>query len=106
MTALVEVVGVEVPEAEHEALAGFGVNQPKSGSERSSYSLSVRGWAVGRNGPVEAVELVHNGTVLRRLAVSGKRDDVAAAHPGVEGAQTSEFFATISTLGLSPEFEL
>jgi hypothetical protein len=106
MTALVEVAEVEAAEPVPDELLGFEVNQPKSGSERSTYSLTVRGWALGRQRAVEAVEVVQGGDVLRRLAVTGKREDVATAHPDVEGAGTSEFFVTISSLALEPSFEL
>jgi hypothetical protein len=103
---MVEVVEVETAEDENGELLGFAINQPKPGSERSSYSLMVRGWVLGKRGPVESVELVQNGDVLRRLVVTGRRDDVAAAHPGIEGAATSEFFGMISSLALEPSFEL
>jgi Sulfotransferase family len=106
MTALVEVVDVETVEGGCDELLGFEINQPKTGSERSTYSLTLRGWVLGRQHPVGAVELVQGGDVLRSLAVAGKREDVAVAHPEVEGAGTSEFFATISSLALEPSFEL
>lgn len=106
MAALVEVFEVGVPEPEHQGLRGFGIDQPKSGSKRSTYSLPIRGWVLGSRGPIDAVELVHDGTVVRRVAVAGKREDVAAAHPDVEGAESSEFFAAISSLRLPPTFEL
>lgn len=106
MPALVEVLEVEVPDASHDALAGFGINQPKSGSALASYSLVVRGWALGHEAPVEAVELVHDGHVLRELVPAGNREDVAAAHPNVVGAAKSEFYAAINSLRLAPEFDV
>jgi hypothetical protein len=99
-------VEVEVSDVSHDALVGFEINQPKSGSERTTYSLAVRGWALGRGSPVAAVELVHDGEVLRRLALAGNREDVAAAHPDVAGAATSEFYAAVSSLRLAPQFEV
>jgi hypothetical protein len=106
MTALIEVGEVELSGLDHDRLLGFGIDRPRGRSEHSTYSLPVRGWVLGHGNPVEAVELVHDGTVMRTVAVAGKRDDVAAAHPGVEGAERSEFFAMISSLGLSPTFEV
>jgi sulfotransferase family protein len=106
MPALVEVVEVEVSDVSHDALAGFDIDQPKRGSERASYSLVVRGWALGREAPVEAVELVHDGQALRTLVLAGNREDVAVAHPDVAGAANCEFYAAISSLRLAPEFEI
>jgi sulfotransferase family protein len=106
VSALVEVVEVHVSDVAHEALVGFGIDQPKSGSAHSTYSLPVRGWALGRGAAVEAVELVHDDVVLRRLVLAGKREDVAAEHPDVAGAATSEFYAVISSLRLAPAFEI
>jgi hypothetical protein len=44
--------------------------------------------------------------VLRSLALAGRRDDVAAANPALAWAESSEFFAKVGALSLSPEFEL
>ena len=106
MTALVEVDEVELSRLDDDRLLGFEIDRPRSETEHPTYALPVRGWVLGRGDPVEAVEFVHDGAVLRTAAVAGKREDVAAAHPDVAGAKRSEFFAMISSLGLSRTFEV
>ena len=87
------------------ALAGSGIDRPAPGDERADWTLDVRGWAVGADGPVAAVEAVHEGTVLWRVPLLLDRPRVAARFPQA-GGDTVGFFALQSVLGLPPRHEI
>jgi hypothetical protein len=64
------------------------------------------GWVLGKSSPAVAVEVLHEGTVLRRVALNHFRPDIAKAFPEVSDAENSGFRAMVNVLGLTPEFEL
>jgi hypothetical protein len=53
-----------------------------------------------------AVELVHQGAVLRRVPLNARRPDIATAFPDVPWAENSGFRATISAPEATQELEL
>jgi hypothetical protein len=96
---------VEVQRIGHESLLAFGIDSPQDGEVTAGYDLDVRGWAIGRSHAATAVEFLHDGVLLRRQPVDIERPDVSAAHGGApEGP--SGYFASLGTLGLSPQFDL
>jgi hypothetical protein len=97
----------EVTLAEHgDELLSFGIDSPRDGDRAEVYGLDIRGWALGRRQPVNAVLLVHDGVLLRRLPLDLPRPDVAEAHPQAANAQASGFFGPLGALDLSPTFEI
>jgi hypothetical protein len=70
--------------------------------EAPTFAINVGGWAFGTAG----VQFLHDADVLWEAPVGVERPDVAEAHPGVEGAARSGFYATLSSLPLPREFEL
>lgn len=87
------------------ALAGGAIDRPAAGDELSEWALDVRGWAVGKHGPVEAVEGVHEGDVLWRVPPLLDRPRIAAEHPQA-GTDTVGFYAPQSVLALPPRHEI
>jgi hypothetical protein len=87
------------------ALAGGGIDRPAAGDERADWTLDVRGWAVGQDGPVTAVEGVHEGTALWRVPIVLDRPRVAARFPQA-GGDTVGFYAIQSVLALPPRHEI
>ena len=105
MIPLTEITEVQ-PAPAGEGLAGFALDAPQPGLTGESYAVDLRGWAVGERAPAASVLLLRDGALIRRLPVEIERPDVAAAHPGLTGAERSGFFGTLSALALEPRFEL
>jgi hypothetical protein len=103
----VEVLGVELFEADAGRLLGLALDKPIAGQQDDGgYVLDLRGWVLGRDLPVTAVEAVHEGRVLRRMPVGAGRPDVAERFPGNESAESSGFYASLGLISLPREFEL
>jgi hypothetical protein len=83
------------------ALPGGAIDRPAPGDERPDWTLDVRGWAIGRDGPPAAVEGVHEGTVLWRVPLLTDRPRVAGRFPQA-GGSTVGFYAIQSVLALPP----
>jgi hypothetical protein len=77
-----------------------------AGDARSDWTLDVRGWAVGGQEPVTAVEGVHEGSVLWQVPPTLDRPRVAANFPPQPGGDTIGFLALQSVLALPPRHEL
>jgi hypothetical protein len=103
---LVEILEVASPAPRSESLAGFAFDRPAVGDRNeSSYAIEIEGWAVGKETPVSAVEIVHGDLVLWRAPVELERADVADAHPGVPHARHSGFYLPVGALDFPLEFE-
>ena len=87
------------------ALAGGALDRPATGDELGGWALDVRGWAIGAHGAVEAVEGVHEGSVLWRVAPRLDRPRIAAEHPRAATARVG-FYALQSVLTLPPSHEI
>jgi hypothetical protein len=85
------------------ALAGAELDRPASGDTLPTYALDVRGWAVGRDQEVMAVELTSDGAVVRTAALDVERPHAAARF---DVAPEIGFRALVNTLSLPPTFEL
>jgi hypothetical protein len=96
---------LDVIDAPAGALAGAEINRPEAGLERPDWTLDVRGWAVGRDAPVTAVEAVHESEVLWQVPPVVERPQVAARFPQVLDEQIG-FIALQSVLGLPPRHEI
>jgi Sulfotransferase family len=100
-TRVLEVTQTNAPGA----LAGGEINKPEAGAERPDWTLDVRGWAIGKEAPVTAVEGVHEGHVLWSVPLSVERPKVAARFPQVNGDRIG-FLALQGVLGLPSRLEL
>jgi glycosyltransferase involved in cell wall biosynthesis/peptidoglycan/xylan/chitin deacetylase (PgdA/CDA1 family)/SAM-dependent methyltransferase len=76
------------------------------GAQVGNQSVDLVGWVLGRQHPAVAVEVVHEGVVLRRAALNFSRPDVAAAFPHVPSADRSGFQTTLSLPTIKPDLEL
>jgi Sulfotransferase family len=97
---------IEISEVVHdypEALVGAEVNLPASGDRLPTYAIDVRGWTIGRDDEVVAVELVADAAVVRTVSLDVERPHVAArfdVNPRIG------FRGLVNALVLAPEFEL
>ena len=82
-------------------LTGFFLDHPRSGMSSDASAVDVWGWVLGRSVPAVAVEIVHDGRVIRRAPVNVHRPDVAAAYPAVTGAEYGGFQTTLRMLGVT-----
>ncbi len=105
--ALVEVADVSMYALNSERLWGCRIEAPQPGSQTEIYAFDIKGWVLGRNSPAVAVELVHEGGMLRRVPMNHRRPDIAAVFPDVPGAENSGFHVNMmNVLGASLELEL
>jgi sulfotransferase family protein len=95
----------EVATRPAEGLAGAEVNAPTAGDRLKTYALDVRGWAVGQDDPVTAVELRSEGAAVRTVPLEVERPHVAARFDSAPGPSVG-FRALVNALALPPEFEL
>jgi hypothetical protein len=106
---LVEVLEVTQAAGGGELL-GSHLDSPRGGdggTVSDTYAFEISGWALGRDRPVAAVELVtQDDTGLWRIKPQVERPDVADAHPGVTGAREAGFYAPVSSLAMPSRFEL
>jgi GT2 family glycosyltransferase/SAM-dependent methyltransferase len=68
--------------------------------------LEIAGWAVGEEGPVEAIELAHRGEPFRRVPVELRRPDVAEALPECPWASRCGFATRVSLVGTGGAVEI
>jgi hypothetical protein len=83
------------------------IEQPVAGGTAAGSALAVRGWAIGKDAPVEAVEAVADNRIVARTPV-GRPTPVLAERFGAAGAwaATAGFAFDLETLGLDPAFEV
>jgi hypothetical protein len=107
---IVEITEVSLAELDGERLEGCVIESPRTGgdaagNESDAYAFVIEGWALGREQPVKAVEVLHDGKLLWQLPTEIPRADVAERHPGIAHAQESGFYGPIGTLTVPPQFE-
>jgi Sulfotransferase family len=107
MRGKVEVLEVS-PAGESPGLLYAAVDKPSlergAGVASESWTLDVRGSAVGRDRPVVHVELESDGRVLHVAPCDSPRPALAAERPELPAA--TGFYATLGALDLQQEFEV
>ena len=103
--ALYEIRDIAFLPERTERLLGFEFDVPAAGERRNLYVVHVAGWAVGRESPAKAVEVLHDGRVLRTVPVRGGREDVAGAL-GISSDTDCVFHALVNLVGLDLEATL
>ncbi len=103
---LIEILEVSLSELDAGRLWGRHIDLPKPNTQSEARALELVGWALGKSSPAVAVELVHEGSVIRRVPMNHRRPDIAEAFPDVPEAENSGFRTAVSVLGATPEFEL
>jgi len=102
---LFEISAIE-PCPPADTLGGFAVDGPRPGDRPEADGFEVDGWVLGRDGAVNAVEVVAGQQIRCRVPVERARADVAAAYPDYPWAAESGFRGWVPTAGLSSPFAL
>jgi hypothetical protein len=92
---VVEVAGAE-PQG---GLRQSHLDAPTAGSELESNAMKIVGWAVGKEQPVSAVEVVAGGEVVATAALEIERPGVASAYPDTPGADRAGFRLVVQGSG-------
>jgi hypothetical protein len=91
-------------------LAGFSVDLPYPSDyaedDGYSYALEFEGWALGKDAPVQAIDLCQDGFTLWRMPLRRERPDAAESFPDVPHASTCGFYSPVSALVFTQEFEI
>ncbi|HXS33565.1 MAG TPA: methyltransferase domain-containing protein [Solirubrobacterales bacterium] len=91
---------VDISEGQPEnGLRKSHLDSPTVGMELDSNALKIVGWAVGREKPVESVEVLAAGEVVATAPVSIERPGVAGAYPGTPGAEHAGFRLVVEGRG-------
>jgi glycosyltransferase involved in cell wall biosynthesis len=103
---LAEILEVSLSELDSERLWGRHIDLPKPNTQTEASAVDLMGWVLGKSSPAVAVELLHDGRVIRRFPLNYRRPDIAEAFPDVPNAEDSGFKTTVSLLGATPELEV
>lgn len=101
-----EITDVQLFPPEGPVIRAYIVDTPAPGEQSESDGFVLAGWIIGLAGPIQSISVSESGRTLTDLPVGGRRPDVAAAHPGVDGAEFSGFNGWVPTVGLGPTFLL
>lgn len=97
MKKVIDIVEVlSLPITESQGLLAFNLEAPEVRSQTNAMALEFRGWVLGEISPAIAVEVIHQGRVLKTIAVNVPRPDVAQTYPQVAEAGISGFQATLN----------
>lgn len=94
----VKITNVEV-EAPGPGLLGAHIDHPVASAAADSYAVEVRGWAIGADAPVVAIEVSLGARKTILKASPGEpRPDVGSEFPDVPHAQSSGFRTLVGVL--------
>ncbi|NJK38983.1 MAG: tetratricopeptide repeat protein [Oscillatoriales cyanobacterium RM2_1_1] len=96
----IRIEAVLKSELDSELLRDFNIDQPVSQQDITAISLPIKGWVLGKNSPIIAVEVIYNNRVFTRILANQIRQDVANVYPGVVGAEKSGFDSVIRVRGI------
>jgi predicted SAM-dependent methyltransferase len=94
----IKVIAVSQAEAEG-GIRRSHLDAPTAGAELDSNALKIVGWAVGKDAPVGAVEVVAAGEVVGTAPVEIERPGVAGAYEKVPGADRAGFRLVVQGSG-------
>jgi SAM-dependent methyltransferase len=94
----IQVVDISEGQPENGLRKGH-LDSPTVGMELDSNELKIVGWAVGREKPVESVEVLAAGEVIATAPVSIERPGVAGAYPDTPGAEHAGFRLVVEGSG-------
>ena len=106
MGAVAEILAVELAGAVPGVVRGCYLDAPTPGTRAEGQALDVMGWAVGDQGPVEAVEFLDGDAVVWRVPVDVPRPDLTTAFPDLDWAGSAGFAATLTVTGTTAELSL
>jgi hypothetical protein len=94
----IRVVDVSQGQPENGLRKGH-LDSPTAGAELDSSALKIVGWAVGKEKPIESVEVLAAGEVVATAPVSIERPGVAGAYPDTPGAERAGFRLVVEGSG-------
>jgi len=94
----IRVVDVSQGQPENGLRKGH-LDSPQAGEALDSSALKIVGWAVGKEKPVESVEVLAAGEVVATAPVSIERPGVAGAYPDTPGAEHAGFRLVVEGSG-------
>ena len=97
---------VSLVDTPSDAFLDAGIQFPGTGERTDGSAMKVAGWVVGRHAPVEAIELMVDGKVIKKATVQLGRPAVGDRYPAVPWAERSGFMTLAGTIGLESPFEL
>jgi glycosyltransferase involved in cell wall biosynthesis/peptidoglycan/xylan/chitin deacetylase (PgdA/CDA1 family) len=106
MEAPLEVLDRAQADFDPSVLVGRRVDFPKADPRPDARSVPVIGWVLPRSGPAVAVELLHEGRIIRRVLVTHRRPDLAESFPDVPWAATGGFRTELSFLAISHDVRI
>lgn len=96
----------EVVPAQRDGRLHANLERPAAEEPAPGFCVPLSGWALAPDGAHVAIEIGHGRQVLRRLARTVDRADIAEAFPDVPGARRSGFSILLDVLKLPPAFDL
>jgi Sulfotransferase family len=104
-TPVAEITEVVRSWTESDRLREAGLELPAPGAARRVYDLELKGWALGRETPVAAVEVLAGERLLRRIPLGGA-DARAAGPAGTPRGDGPGFRSRVGLVGLPLDFAL
>jgi len=97
---------VSLVDTPSDAFLDAGIQIPTTGERTDGSAMKVAGWVVGRQAPVESIELMIEGKIIKTAKVQLERPAVGDRNPAVPWAERSGFMTLAGTIGLESPFEL
>ena len=106
---IIEILEVSYLNSSSEQLRGFVIDAPKVNNQLDVYTITVRGWVLGKTSQVKAVWLTYQNAPnnpLKTATISLPRPDVGKHYSDVQNAENSGFSIFASVIGMPPEVNL
>jgi hypothetical protein len=104
--SITEIQQCELIALDGGALHGFSLELPTPEATKNAYCFEVAGWALGRQSSAVQIELIANDGPPRRIPIQFPRPDVDQCFPNAPQGTKVGFWAPVSVIGMTPEFEL
>src|SRR5208283_3612145 len=101
-----EITLVERLERGSDALLGFSIELPLAGTAKEAYDFEFAGWVLAGQSAAVEIELIANDGPVRTVPIIFPRPDVASCYPETPQDTKVGFWAPVSVIGMTPEFEL
>jgi hypothetical protein len=87
-----------------QALLGSSLDAPRPADTSDTYSFNVRGWAMGRDLPVRAFQILDGERIAAEVPPNQPRPDVVEDLDAPPGANTAGFEVLVRAIELEPSF--
>ncbi len=103
---ITEITLIERMERPSDALLGFSIELPLPETRKDTYCFEFAGWVLAEQSPAVQIELISNDGPVRRIPILFPRPDVDRCYPQAAANSKVGFWAPVSVIGMTPEFEL